>query len=71
MSSVIRISKELAMEAKSRSKVEKRSLTGQVEYWARIGRIAEENPDLTYSFIRELLLAREEAKMDKEEYVFG
>jgi hypothetical protein len=71
MSSVIRISKELAMEAKSRSKVEKRSLTGQVEYWARIGRIAEENPDLPYSFIRELLLAREEAKMDKEEYVFG
>jgi hypothetical protein len=59
------------MEAKSRSKVEKRSLTGQVEYWARIGRIAEENPDLPYSFIRELLLAREEAKMDKEEYVFG
>jgi len=59
------------MEAKSRSKVEKRSLTGQVEYWARIGRIAEENPDLSYSFIRELLLAREEAKMDKEEYVFG
>ena len=71
MSTVIRISEELAKEAKSRSIVEKRSLTGQVEYWARIGRIAEENPDLPYSFVRELLLAREESKYDKEEYVFG
>ena len=71
MSTVIRISKDLAQEAKTRSAVEKRSMTGQVEYWARIGRIAEENPDLPFSFIKELLIAREEAKLDKEEYVFG
>ncbi len=71
MSTVIRISDELAQEAKTRSNVEKRSMTGQVEYWAKIGRIAEDNPDLPFSFIREILLAQEETKSKKEEYVFG
>ena len=71
MSTVIRISNDLAQEAKIRSAVEKRSMTSQVEYWANIGRIAEDNPDLPFSFIREILLAQEEAKSKKEEYVFG
>lgn len=71
MSTVIRISSDLAQEAKTRSKVEKRSLTSQVEYWARVGRIAEDNPELPYSFIKEILIAREELKSAKEEYVFG
>ncbi|MCH7926547.1 MAG: hypothetical protein IID03_00960, partial [Candidatus Dadabacteria bacterium] len=53
------------------SNVEKRSMTSQVEYWAKIGKIAEDNPDLPFSFIREILLAQEEAKSKKEEYVFG
>ncbi|MCC5845120.1 MAG: hypothetical protein JJU05_12800 [Verrucomicrobia bacterium] len=71
MSTVIRISSDLAREARTRSSVEKRSLTGQIEFWASIGRIAEENPELPYSFIKELLIAREEAKSAREEYVFG
>lgn len=71
MSTVIRISSDLAQEAKTRSSVEKRSLTSQVEYWARIGRIAEDNPELPFSFIKEILIAREEARSAKEEYVFG
>ena len=71
MSTVIRISDELAQEAKTRSNVEKRSMTSQVEYWAKIGKIAEDNPDLPFSFISEILLAQEETKSKKEEYVFG
>ena len=71
MSTVIRISDELAQEAKTRSNVEKRSMTSQVEYWAKTGKIAEDNPDLPFSFIREILLAQEETKSKKEEYVFG
>jgi len=71
MSTVIRISDELAREAKTRSSVEKRSLTSQVEYWARIGRIAEDNPDLPFAFIREVLIAQEESKQEREEYAFG
>ena len=71
MSTVIRISDELAREAKTRSTVEKRSLTSQVEYWARIGRIAEDNPELPFAFIREVLIAQEESKQEREEYAFG
>ena len=72
MSTVIRISDHLAKEAKTRSKVEHRSMTSQLEYWATIGKAAEENPDLPFSFIKETLLAREEMKeKPKEEYTFG
>ena len=38
MSTVIRISDHLAQEAKTRSKVEHRSMTSQLEHWATIGK---------------------------------
>ena len=34
-----------------------RSCASQIEFWAEIGKIAEENPELSYSFIKETLLA--------------
>lgn len=72
MSTVVRISDELARDAKIRSTVERRSMTAQIEYWAAIGKAAEDNPDLPFSFIRESLLAVEEAnEKGTEEYVFG
>lgn len=72
MSRVVRISDELASEAKIKSKVEHRSMTSQIEYWATIGKVAEENPDLPFSFIKDTLMALEEAKIKgTEEYVFG
>jgi hypothetical protein len=47
-------------------------LAGQVEHWAIIGRAAEANPDLPFSVIREILLAKAEADSRfVEEYVFG
>jgi len=47
-------------------------MTSQLEYWATIGKVAEENPDLPFSFIKETLLAIEEMKSaEKEEYSFG
>ena len=72
MSAVIRISDNLARQAKARSKVEHRSMTSQLEYWATIGKAAEENPDLPFSFLKETLLAMEEMNQNpKEEYTFG
>ncbi|MCC5835213.1 MAG: ParD-like family protein [Opitutales bacterium] len=72
MSTVIRISDDLAKDAKIRSNVERRSVTAQVEYWAVIGKAVEENPDLPYSFIKETLLGLEEMKAKgKEDYAFG
>jgi hypothetical protein len=72
MTTAVRISDELAVEAKKHSKVEHRSVTGQVEYWARIGKCATENPDLTYEFIKDLLLSVAELDRDeRSEYKFG
>jgi hypothetical protein len=62
MASAIRISDDLVNLARKVSKAENRSLTGQIEYWAKIGRLAEENPDLPYKLLREILLGLNEIK---------
>lgn len=57
MGTAVRVSRELVGEAKIYSKVDKRSVTGQIEHWARIGKCAEENPDLTCCLIKEKWLS--------------
>jgi hypothetical protein len=72
MASAVRISEELMREAKLMSSVENRSATGQIEYWAKIGNCAEENPNLTFSLIREILIGLEELdRGESTEYEFG
>ncbi|NQU63862.1 MAG: hypothetical protein HQ517_06210 [SAR324 cluster bacterium] len=72
MATAIRISEKLVLEAKKYSRIDHRSITGQVEHWARIGKCAEENPDLTYNYIKELLIGIEELEQgEKSEYKFG
>ena len=71
MATAIRISDELLADAKKYSRIDHRSLTGQVEHWARIGKCAEQNPDLPYSFIKELLIGIDELEQsEKSEYKF-
>ena len=57
----IKISNTLYSEAKRYGQVHERSIPKQIEYWSRIGRVAEENPDLSYNFIKDILLAQQEA----------
>ena len=72
MATAVRISEELVDEARKFSRIDHRSLTGQIEYWAKIGKCAEENPDLTYSLIKEILVGIEELERgEKSEYKFG
>ena len=72
MATAVRISEELVNDAKKISRVDHRSLTGQIEHWARMGKCAEENPDLTYSLIKEILIGVEELDHgEKSEYKFG
>jgi hypothetical protein len=66
MSKAIRVSDELIRNARLYSSVDNRSVTGQIEHWAKIGRCVEENPDLTYNLIKEILIGLEE--LDQEEY---
>ena len=72
MPTAVRISDYLVKKARSRSRALNRSLSGQIEYWVKIGEIAEENPDLTFSFIQDILIGLEEIKNhDMSQYVFG
>lgn len=72
MAQAVRINDELVLSAKAVANAEHRSLAGQVEHWATIGRIAEENPDLPFAMLREILLAKSEADAGMvEEYAFG
>ncbi|MEO5348278.1 MAG: ParD-like family protein [Magnetococcus sp. YQC-3] len=65
----VKISDERVAEARRYGHLYHRSLPQQIEYWSRIGKIAEENPDLTCSLIQKIVLAREETNPD--EYQFG
>ena len=60
MSMTIKLSDDLINEAKRYATVYSRSIPKQIEYWSRIGKIVEDNPDLPYSFIQEILLAKQE-----------
>lgn len=63
----VKLSKDIISEAKVMSKALNRSLAGQIEHWAKIGRLAEENPDLTYEFIKDILIAEQEMLAGKLE----
>ncbi len=72
MATAVRISEKLVSEAKKISRIDHRSLTGQIEHWALMGKCAEENPDLTYALIKEILIGMEELEHnEKSEYKFG
>ena len=62
MPTAIKISDELVAEARRYAGVYQRSVPKQIEYWSTIGNIAEENPDLPYSFIRDILLGLQEVE---------
>lgn len=60
MAQSVRLSDILVKQARAVGEVMSRSGAGQIEHWAKIGRIAEENPDLSYEFIKDSLLAKAE-----------
>jgi hypothetical protein len=72
MSTAVKISDDLVAKAKIQSKVFKRSVAGQIEYWAKIGQIVEENPDLPLPLIQDILIGKEQIKFGQgTPYVFG
>jgi len=68
----VKLSDELVKQARQYGEVYHRSTPKQIEYWSRIGKILEENPDLPYSFVKDVLLAKQEAESgDLTPYEFG
>lgn len=59
----IKLSDHLVNEARRYAAVCSRSVPKQIEYWSRIGKMAEENPDLPFSFLQETLLALEDQQV--------
>ena len=58
----IRIDQALYEQARIDAAAEHRTIAGQVEFWARVGRTALDNPDLPASFIAESLASMTEPR---------
>ncbi len=72
MATTVKLSDEAINEARRYSKIYSRSTPKQIEYWMTIGKIAEENPDLSYNFIKEIMLAQSDLNNDEViPYEFG
>ncbi len=62
MATSVKLDSDFVLEAKAYAHVENRSVSSQIEYWAKIGKVMIDNPDLSYEFVHESLLATEEIK---------
>ncbi|MEI7738622.1 MAG: hypothetical protein WCJ99_07800 [Betaproteobacteria bacterium] len=72
MASVVKLSDELINDARPYATAMHRSIPKQIEYWARLGKAAEENPDVPISMIQDLFISLEEAKAGNlTEFKFG
>lgn len=58
----IRIDQSLYNQAKADAVAEHRTIAGQVEFWAKVGRAALDNPDLPVSFVAESLASLAEPR---------
>jgi hypothetical protein len=61
-SKVVKIDNNLILNAKTYGLSENRSAEQQIIFWIKIGKIAQDNPDLTYHDITELLLGLEQVR---------
>ena len=69
VTSSIRINQDLYEQAKQDAVLEHRSIAGQIEFWARVGRAALDNPDLPVSFVAESLAALAEPREHLQPFV--
>lgn len=68
----VQLSDQLFDDARRHASVSHRSVPKQIEYWASIGKLADENPDMPYGFIKDILLSKQEADDGKlTDYQFG
>lgn len=68
-STSIRIDQQLYDQARREAQIEHRTIAGQVEYWAKVGRAALDNPDLPVSFVAEALASLAEPREEATPFV--
>ena len=62
MPASIKLSAGLLKDAKLHAQAMHRSVAEQIEYWVRLGKVAEENPDLPINILQDMLISIEEMK---------
>ncbi|MCK0713630.1 ParD-like family protein [Chromohalobacter sarecensis] len=63
--SSVRLDQALIDKASVMGKAMNRSVPKQIEYWAKVGEIMEDNPDLSYEFVRQAIIAQAERDVGK------
>ncbi len=66
----IRIDETIYNDAKQVARAECRSIPNQIEFWAKIGKCALDNPDLPTEFVRTLLISKESNRSLAEPFIF-
>ena len=66
----IRIDENIYNEAKKVAAAEFRSIPNQIEYWAKLGKCALDNPDLPIEFLKDVLLSKLQDKSLAEPFQF-
>ncbi|GAD28999.1 conserved hypothetical protein [Photobacterium leiognathi lrivu.4.1] len=67
----IRIDQALFEKATIIAKALNRTVPKQIEHWAKIGEMMENNPDLSYAFVKQAIIAKAEKEAGKlEDYTF-
>ena len=62
MPTAIQLSELLIEQAEPYAQAMNRSVAEQIEYWAPLGKVAEENPDLPIPMLQDMLVSIEEVK---------
>jgi hypothetical protein len=68
MSMPVRIEPDLYNRAKKEAAVEHRTIAGQIEFWAQVGRACIDNPDLPVTFVIDSLASLETPEKDKKSF---
>ena len=68
MSMPVRIESDLYNRAKKEAAVEHRTIAGQIEFWAQVGRACIDNPDLPVNFVIDSLASLETSEKDKKSF---
>ncbi|MEZ8775429.1 TA system antitoxin ParD family protein [Vibrio sp. 10N.247.310.17] len=67
----VRIDQDLFDKAAIMAKALNRTTPKQIEHWAKIGKMIEDNPDLPYEFVKQAVIAKAEKEAGKlEAYSF-
>jgi hypothetical protein len=68
MSMPVRIEPDLYNRAKKEAAVEHRTIAGQIEFWAQVGRACIDNPDLPVAFVIDSLASLETSEKEKKSF---